>query len=539
MKACVIQPPYSTDLSLADAYFACYLKYLDACDSSMDLIVLPEACDRPCMPRNKEEFRAVVEKYREPLLQKAAETARRCDAVVFCNVAMPAEDGGLRNSTIGFDRQGRMAGRYDKQHLVASEVGKMRLDSGYTYDYSPPTVVEIEGVRYGFLVCYDFYFYEMFANMARQRLDVIIGCSHQRSDTHAALEVMCRHLAYNTNAYVVRASVSMGEDSPLGGCSMIVAPDSTVLADMKSRVGMACAEFDPHHKYLKPAGFGNPPKAHYEYIEDGRRPWKYRPAGSAIVRHDAVMPYPRVCAHRGFNTIAPENSLPAFGAAIALGAEEIEFDLWPTRDGEVVSVHDRTLERVSTGEGHPYDHTYEELLAYDFGVKAGEPFRGLKIIKFEELLQRFACHVVMNVHIKTIDRYGPCDVEWLKKVLALIEQYDCKKYCYFMTNDPVLQQLYELDPTVNRCVGGFGRPWEIVDRAIALGCQKVQLVKDQFDQAMIDKAHAHGIRCNVFWSDDPEETRRYLDMGVDVILTNDYLRIAQTVQAWKREHGLA
>ncbi len=45
-----------------------------------------------------------------------------------------------------------------------------------------------------------------------------------------------------------------------------------------------------------------------------------------ILPNDKDMPYPRVCAHRGFNTIAPENTMPAFAASIALGAEEIEFD---------------------------------------------------------------------------------------------------------------------------------------------------------------------------------------------------------------------
>ena len=44
----------------------------------------------------------------------------------------------------------------------------------------------------------------------------------------------------------------------------------------------------------------------------------------------------RLCAHRGFSTIAPENGMAAFGAAVALGASEIEFDLWWTKDGEIV-----------------------------------------------------------------------------------------------------------------------------------------------------------------------------------------------------------
>ena len=47
---------------------------------------------------------------------------------------------------------------------------------------------------------------------------------------------------------------------------------------------------------------------------------------------------------------------------------------------------------------------------------------------------------------------------------------------------------------------------------------------------MVDRAHENGIICNVFWSDDPEETQKYLDMGIDVILTNDYHSIAQVVE---------
>lgn len=47
---------------------------------------------------------------------------------------------------------------------------------------------------------------------------------------------------------------------------------------------------------------------------------------------------------------------------------------------------------------------------------------------------------------------------------------------------------------------------------------------------MIDKAHKHGIICNVFWSDDVEETQKFLDMGVDTILTNKFNLISQIVK---------
>lgn len=529
MKVCIIQPAYSTDYAKSDLYFEEQLALLNQCDSSMDLIVLPESCDVPCLAHSKEESAASSAKFNERLLGACADTARRCHAMVFANARFHAE-GGLRNTTYAFDRQGNIVGHYFKQHLTPGEVSKIKLDSNYSFEFSEPTVIEMEGLRFGFLTCYDFYFYEAFANMARYNLDFVIGCSHQRSDTHEALKIMSQFLAYNTNAYVIRSSVSMDENSNIGGASMVVAPDGKVLTNLFSQVGLATVDIDPKQKYYKPAGFGNPLSAHYEYIEKGRRPWKYRPAGSAIVRHDAIMPYPRVCAHRGFNTVAPENSLPAYGAAIAMGAEEIEFDLWFTKDGEVVSIHDPTLDRVSDGTGKVWEYTLEELMQFDFGVKRGDAFRGMRIPTFEDILKKFACHCIMNIHLKT----GGDKPEYLDKVVQLIKKYDCEKYVYFMSGqDEVLARLQKEYPHILRCCGGGDGRWEIVERAIKFGCQKLQFVKGYFNQEMVDKARANGIICNVFWSDDPDETRKYLDMGIDVILTNDYNRIAQVVAEYK------
>ena len=534
MKACVIQPPYSSDYSQSEECFRRMLALMDQCDDSMDLIVLPESCDIPCYAPTEAQRMESVEKYNAPILQKAAETAKRCGATVFVN-ARAKNERGLTNTTYAFDRQGRLAGQYHKQHTTPGEMRMPELDSSYTLSHSEPVIIEIDGVRYGFLTCYDFYFYEAFPTLARMRPDVIIGCSHQRTDTHDALEINVRFLAYNTNAYVVRASVSMGESSPVGGGSMIVSPEGRVMANLQSRVGIATAEFDPAKKYYKSAGFGGAVKAHWEYIDDGRRPWKYRPAGSAIVPTDEWMSYPRVCAHRGFNTIAPENSLPAFGAAVAMGAEEIEFDLWPTRDGEIVSIHDASLDRVSSGTGKVYEHTYEELLQYDFGVKRGAEFKGMRILRFEDILKKFACHTIMNIHLKTVDNECAYDPAAMERIISLIDKYDCRRHVYFMSGNCQVHALArEMAPDICRCMGAGSDPWHMVELALQYGCKKIQLFKGRFNQAMIDAAKANGIKCNVFWADDPTEAVQYLIMGVDTILTNDYNRVAQAVETYRQ-----
>lgn len=247
---------------------------------------------------------------------------------------------------------------------------------------------------------------------------------------------------------------------------------------------------------------------------------------------DITMGYPRVCAHRGIHTGIPENSMPAFLAAVAAGAEEIELDLWYTADGQIVSIHDATLERVSDGTGLVYEHTYAELLRYDFGAKHGEAFRGLRILTFEDILRELAGKIIMNIHVKTVTTTCGYDRGILEQMAALIRRYHCEDAVYFNAeNDEVLRLAREIAPEICRCCDGGDEPWDVIGRALRNDCKKVQLCKPDFDQRIIDEAHRNGIRCNVYWSDDAEETKAFLEMGIDTVLTNRYDAVAPTVKA--------
>ncbi len=536
MKICVIQPHYSFDEKDVDVCFKGLIDLLDKCDESLDLIVLPEYSDAPADVKGKNGFYEASLKYGPILLERAKETAKRCHALVFVNAGYDA-GYGIRNTTHAIDREGNIVGRYFKAHPAPSEVktdaeGGHELDVAYSYESASPYVIEIEGLRFAFLTCYDFYFYENFARIARENVDVIIGCSLQRTDRHEALSIIGKFLTYNTNAYLIRSSVSLGEDSTLCGCSMVVSPTGEMLLNMESRVGLGICEIDPRSKYFKPAGHMGKPKSHYAYMEEGRRPWLYRNGGPSVVPFDSVMPYPRLCAHRGFNTIAPENSLPAFGAAVALGAEEIEFDLWTTKDGVLVSCHDAKLDRVSNGTGRIYEHTFEELRALDFSKGHSEKFRGLRIPTFEEILKKFAGRCIMNIHVKIWDKNF--EDPKIEEIVGLIRKYDCEKHVYFMTSsDQMIRRVMEYAPDMRVCVGWDGNktdPLSMVKRAIDLGAYKIQLFKPYFNQESFDMAHEHGILCNVFYADDPDEARRYFEMGADVVLTNDYMTVYNAVK---------
>ena len=102
--------------------------------------------------------------------------------------------------------------------------------------------------------------------------------------------------------------------------------------------------------------------------------------------------------------------------------------------------------------------------------------------------------------------------------------------------EDVLLLCKEMAPDIVRCCGAGSDPWGIVEKAIRCDCKKVQLFKPYLNKEMIDKAHENGIICNVFFSDDEKETIEFLEMGIDTILTNDYLKIKNAVDAWKKNH---
>lgn len=103
----------------------------------------------------------------------------------------------------------------------------------------------------------------------------------------------------------------------------------------------------------------------------------------------------RVFAHRGGADLAPENTIPAFDRAVALGVDGIELDVRLTRDGEVVVIHDAELDRTTDGRGPVEALTADELARFDagyrFGPDRGFPWRGrgATIPRLRDVLARF------------------------------------------------------------------------------------------------------------------------------------------------------
>lgn len=72
-----------------------------------------------------------------------------------------------------------------------------------------------------------------------------------------------------------------------------------------------------------------------------------------------------VVAHRGDWRNAPENSVPAFTNAAAMGVDVVELDLNKTKDGVVIIMHDQTIDRTTNGKGKPADYTLRRSVNLD------------------------------------------------------------------------------------------------------------------------------------------------------------------------------
>ncbi len=257
----VVQPPYfmgdNPDEKIAD-FLITELQKVEK-DS---LIVLPEysnaggisdiESEKAAMPRAKE------------MLKNAAAMAKEKFAYVAINV-LEDRNGGIRNSTYLFDKKGEISFVYDKIHLPPSEIAL-----GVKYG-DGACVCELDGIRFGFLTCYDVYFNEQIEYLASKKPDIILIPGYQRGEAADIIRAQTKMIAFRCNAFVAKSSYSMDSDEK-GGCSMIIAPNGKILKDMGKSVGSVSANIEPKEKHMRTAGFGGDMIRNDDFINDGLRP---------------------------------------------------------------------------------------------------------------------------------------------------------------------------------------------------------------------------------------------------------------------------
>ncbi len=225
-------------------------------------------------------------------------------------------------------------------------------------------------------------------------------------------------------------------------------------------------------------------------------------------------------AHRGASADAPENTMEAFRLAVDIAADGIELDVHLTKDGEVVVIHDDTIDRTSNGTGKVSDMTLEELRRFDYsnGMKG---FSGVHIPTLREVYELVApTKLFVNVELKAGELPEP---ELIAKLAALEEEFGMKdRLIYSSFNHYSLLMLKERLPHAKTALlynAGLAFPWryasEIADAA-ALHPHKANLMIPGY----VKHSHELGLIVNVWTVDSPREMKWLLGLGVDGIITN-------------------
>jgi glycerophosphoryl diester phosphodiesterase len=239
-------------------------------------------------------------------------------------------------------------------------------------------------------------------------------------------------------------------------------------------------------------------------------------------------------AHRGDSSRAPENTLEAFRLAVEAGAGGLELDVHMTLDGEIVVIHDATVDRTTEGSGVVAGMTLDELRALDAGYRFSpdggrtHPYRGqgVRVPTLAQVYEQFPAACV-NVDIK-----GPQPgVE--EAVMRVIRDARAEGRSLVVSEHHAVVRRFRRVSGGRICTGASrletGAFYVLsrlrLERLFRSPCAALQVPVEHRGLTLVTPrfvgaAQSRGVRVHAWTINEPGEMRRLLDLGVDVIMTD-------------------
>lgn len=243
--------------------------------------------------------------------------------------------------------------------------------------------------------------------------------------------------------------------------------------------------------------------------------------------------FPLVIAHQGGDGLRPGDTMAAFENAAALGVDVLEMDAHLTKDGHVVIMHDATVDRTTDGSGHIKEMSLAELknldAGYDWSPDEGKtfPFRGqgIDVPTLEEVFQSFP-GTPMNIEIKQAEpgmHAQLCSLirQYGRQELVLVASFhddamrsfrqDCPEVATSMSENEVRPFVY----LTLGFLGSFYRPEAYVIQ-VPEESSGIAIITPRF----IRTAHGRGLHVEAWTINEKEDMRRFIQMGIDGIITD-------------------
>ena len=255
------------------------------------------------------------------------------------------------------------------------------------------------------------------------------------------------------------------------------------------------------------------------------------------------LPTPIPVGHRGASGERPENTLPAFRLALTQGAQILETDTHPTKDGVPVLLHDEALDRTTDGTGSVHDVTLEELQQLDAGhhfvAEDGRTFRGqgIRVPTLEEVLRELP-EARLNIEIKSGDR------SFVERVVRMVEDAGRSDVTLLTSaRDDLIAELRAVlaETGVKTAVGASAGDCIAFVKAAAsgepppAGVMALQIPDDFGGRPLVtpellDFAHRHDVHVHVWTINEPAEIARLLDLGVDAVMSDHPVRVVEEIR---------
>lgn len=250
-----------------------------------------------------------------------------------------------------------------------------------------------------------------------------------------------------------------------------------------------------------------------------------QPSENAYAKKDSD---PLTIAHRGASGYAPENTMPAFDKAVDMKSDLFEIDVQLSEDGEVVVIHDTTVDRTTDGSGKVKDHTLEELRSLDAGSWFGEEFAGEPIPTLDEVLDEFRGKSGILIEIKSPSLYPGIE----QKVADALKERNMdkpnnNKIIVQSFNHESVQTFHDILPSVPVGVLIYQQE-NLTDEKLKEFSSYAEYVnpgKHLVNADLVDRIHDLEMEIHPWTARDRESVKMLKEAGVDGIITDypDYM----------------
>jgi glycerophosphoryl diester phosphodiesterase len=244
-------------------------------------------------------------------------------------------------------------------------------------------------------------------------------------------------------------------------------------------------------------------------------------------------PCPHIIAHQGSSLDLPPNTLEAFQLALDQGADIIELDIWRSKDGTWVVIHDRNLSRITGVNKDITKLTVEEIqlldAGYNFSDSSGNYLyrnRGYKIPSLEQVFKQFNNEKI-NIEIKTVSKLGLSDLVQMikkyqmeKKVLVVSFSYNVIKKFRKISNNQIATAASKSD--IMRMIY-FGKlPWyKIRFDAFQMPFYSKKVERYGLKNTeWIGKMRSKGMEVHYWTVDNSEDIKKAFSIGAGGVITN-------------------